>query len=116
MVDALSLYGDTGKSGNKVLDTGEHKFFTRNIQVVSIADEDDFKLSNADYIIANLKEKLTKSDLVAIMDLLRTRYEDENRNVAYDYKVNLKLLKEDLKNNVEIDGVMLNTNTSITIK
>ena len=108
--DAVILFGDDGKSGNKVIKYDNIKFYTRKNEQVHFEDEDSFY--NTDYVDYKITEKLTDTEFNLILKTLKVKPEDLKYNVVIN-KINLK---SDLKNKVEIDGVSLVRNDSIIIK
>ena len=106
--DATIMFGEQGKSGNKVLDFGTIKFYTRKNEVVKI--EDDFY--NSSYMRYKLTEPFDLDTFNEILNNLSLTSNDVKHTVDVD-KVNLK---KDLQNNVEVEGAYLIRNDSIIIK
>ena len=116
MRDALMLYGDDGKSGNKTLDIGTHKFYTRKNEKLYIPDEDKFLSFNREYVDVIVKEKINKDEFKMFKSLLKHTREDEELEVKYNYTIDKRKLKADLKNKVEVEGVNLIRDDNIIIK
>jgi hypothetical protein len=107
MRDALLIMGEEGKSGNRVLDTGEGKFYTRKNEVLYFGNEDEFY--NQDYMKHTIGGRITVEELEKVKPFLTSE-------VTISNVIDKMLLKEDLKNNVEVEGVRLIRNDSIIIK
>ena len=116
MRDALLLYGETGKTGNKILDLGTVKFYTKKNEVVIIPDEDRFMLKN-DYVNSDVTLRIPKANLDDTLEHLEKRYGKIALNdIKYNNKIDKTTLKEDLKNKVDVDGASLVNNPSLIIK
>jgi hypothetical protein len=116
MRDALQLYGDDGKSGNKTLDIGNHKYYTRKNEIVTIPNEETFLIQNDEYINVNVTEKFTKDELIELIHFVANMRSKELTDIAYKYSIDKRKLKADLKLAVEVDGAMLVRNDNIIIK
>lgn len=115
MKDAIQLYGDTGKSGNKTLDTGEHKFYTRKNEVVKIDNLDLFIAGNDEYVRCKITENFDKTQLVKLIKAIK-EIKGNDDIVKYTAEPNKSKIKKELKDKVEIDGAMLIRNDSLIIK
>lgn len=112
MRDAILIYGDDGKSGNKTLDLGSSKFYTKKNEVVKVYDEEEFLVRNMDYVRTKINGNFNKKDAIGLLPKLKEYNEDVNLNYSID-KVSLKA---DLKAGVVIDGVSLVRNDNLIIK
>jgi len=116
MRDALQLYGDDSKSGNKTLDIGTHKFYTRKNEVLELSNESSFLAFNTDYVDVTLKDKLNKDEFNLIKSTLKESRKDDDLALLYTYSIDKRRLKADLKDKVDVDGVRLIRNDNIIIK
>ncbi len=106
--DAVILFGDIGKSGNKVINYKDIKFYTRKNIVVQITDD----FYNIDYAKYKLNEQLNTIQFNKIISLLKYNAND----IKYLVTVDKKLLKDDLQNGVEVKNASLIRNDSVIIK
>lgn len=113
--DSLQLYGDTGKSGNKVLDLGDMKMYTRKNEIVIIDDEGKFIFNNFDYVKATIGNKFDKEQLTKIAEFA-TSLLGEETEIKTTYSIDKRLIKSELKGKVEIEGARLERNDSVIFK
>lgn len=112
--DAVLLFGDDGKSGNKKVDLTIAKLWTTNRDSVDIENDEEF-ITNSDnykYLMGNTKS-LPYNDLKRL------------KSIAFDHNIYIDLsnpiisktaIKEDLEKNIEINGAKIITKTSLTIR
>lgn len=108
--DAVMLFGEDGKSGNKVIDYDTIKFYTRKNEQLKFNDIDSF--FNTNYINYSITEKLTNDEFIKILEALGL----QSDSLKYKVTINKASLKSALKDKVEIEGVSLIRNDSIIIK
>lgn len=118
MRDALELFGDDGKSGNKVLDLGDIKFYTRKNYTLDIENVGEFLALNNDYVNVRIKSMFSKEEYAKIVDNIKElnggKLPDDFK---FEYQIDKRLLKTDIVNNkVEVSGVSVNRNDSLIIK
>lgn len=118
MRDALELFGDDGKSGNKVLDLGDIKFYTRKNYTLDIENVGEFLALNKDYVNVRIKSMFSKEEYAKIVDNIKElnggKLPDDFK---FEYQIDKRLLKTDIVNNkVEVSGVSVNRNDSLIIK
>jgi len=85
--DAVVLFGEVGKSGNRVIDYGTIKFYTRKNEVVKV----DENFYNADYMKYKLNDLLSMDSFNLIVNTLKLK------DVKYNVTVDKRALKADLK-------------------
>ncbi len=110
MRDAVILFGETGKSGNKIIDYGTIKFYTRKNEVLQFSNIDNFY--NVDYINYKFNENLSVEQFNTILKELNLNSND----IKFNTTIDKRKLKSDLKDKVEVDGVLLVRSDSILIK
>ena len=119
MRDALQLYGEEGKSGNKTLAIDSHKFYTRKNELVRVDDELAFMMKN-DYVDSTVSLKIPKHQLDIILEGLSKVLDPDSINIHEDIHwknaIDKRSLKADLKNKVEVDGAILYRDDNIIIK
>lgn len=113
--DALLMMGDNGKSGNKVLNLGDIKFYTRKNEVVTLSDEDLFLFDNREYVNATINTKISKDNLDGVLAVINQTL-PENEFTDYKLTIDKRRLKADLKDAVEVEGATLVRKDSIIIK
>ena len=119
MRDALQLYGEDGKSGNKILNIEGHKFYTRKNELVRVQDEMTFMMQN-DYVNSTVSLKIPKKQLDEVLEgiskILDATSDDIHEDIKWTNAIDKRVLKADLKANVEVDGTMLYRDDNIIIK
>jgi len=119
MRDALQLYGEDGKSGNKILNIEGHKFYTRKNELVRVQDEMTFMMQN-DYVNSTVSLKIPKKQLDEVLEgiskILDVTSDDIHEDIKWTNAIDKRVLKADLKANVEVDGTMLYRDDNIIIK
>jgi hypothetical protein len=107
MLQAVLLFGEDGKSGNKKLDFIDFKLWTTNRQSAKVENPDEF--NNPDYVLYKIGDKLDTRYLNQILEICPdiTKIEKVIDNTT---------LTNDLKLGVDVEGVSLITKPSLTIK
>jgi hypothetical protein len=107
MLNAVLIFGDDGKSGNKKMDYPDFKLWTTNRQVLNIEREEEF--NNPDYIKISIGDKLNWEDYNKIKQL----------DIGLE-KVSTSIsrteLLADLKLGVEVEGAEIKIKPSLTVK
>lgn len=111
LLTAVELYGAEGNSGNKVLEFDTCKLFTKNLQSLEFKNEESFY--NTDYMTFKITEPLT---IINVNKAIAAIKKDKNHKVKYTSTINKKLLLNDLKKEVKVDGVGIVIKPSLTIK
>ena len=98
MIEAIKLYGTTGKTGNKTYKTTLHSYWTVNLEKLKIAD---------DAIIPNSYKKYTVSGTLSDDDKeeLNVLISDSDLDVKLNYTEGIEL--EKLKHAVRDSGVKI---------
>ncbi len=107
ILQAVLLFGEDGKSGNKKMDFVDFKLWTTNRQSVHIEQPDDF--NNPDYLRYKIGDKLDVNSMNNILEICPDLSKIEK-------SISLVDLAADLKAGVEIEGVSFITKPSLTIK
>jgi hypothetical protein len=113
--DATVLFGEEGKSGNKVLAYDTCKLYTRKNEVVEIRDESKFILNTDTGVYATLKTKFSKPDLIKLIPFIK-QLKGKEFDVDYNYSIDKTRIKSELKVGVEIPNVALVRKDNIIIK
>jgi len=111
MLDAVLLFGNDGKSGNKKMDFPDFKLWTTNRKSVFFFNEETF--NNKEYLRYTIGDNLNVEQVEKIKTLLKA---DMVELEKINSSINKTLIKEELEAGVEIEGVELVTKASLTIK
>lgn len=107
MLNAILIFGEDGKSGNKKLDYYDFKLWTTNRQVLNVEREEEF--NNPDYIRYSIGDKLSTEEYKKVKSL----------GISLDKvvtSINKVDLLADLKAGVKIEGAEIKIKPSLTIK
>ncbi len=107
MLNAVLIFGDDDKSGNKKMDYPDFKLWTTNRQVLSIEKEEEF--NNPDYIKISIGDKLNWEDYNKIKQL-------DIGLEKVSTSINRIELLSDLKAGVEVEGAEIKIKPSLTVK
>jgi hypothetical protein len=112
--NAVILFGEDGKSGNKKVDLLIAKLWTTNRQSVEIADEEKFiaNTNNIKYCTASIKT--LPYEEARQVQTLASQY-GINIDIG-NINISKTLIKEDIEKEIEVNGASLITKASLTIK
>ena len=112
--NAVILFGEDGKSGNKKVDLVIAKLWTTNRDSIEISDEEKFiaDKNNIKYCTAPIKS-FNYGEAIKLKTL------GFEHNIFIDIgniSISKTLIKEDIEKEIEVNGAGLITKTSLTIK
>jgi len=112
--DAVLLFGEDGKAGNKTLDLVTAKLFTTNRKSVFIESEEDFVTNKDNYKYC--KASLEPLEYGTILKLNEIALKNEINATVTKPIISKTAIKEDLDLEIEIEGAQMITKPSLTIK
>lgn len=112
--DAVLLFGEDGKSGNKTVNLITAKLFTTNRKSVFIEDEDDFVTNKDNYKYC--KASLEPLEYGTILRLNEIALKNEINTAVTKPIISKNTIKEDLDLEIEVNGAQLVTKPFLTIK